>query len=65
MTRLSSCFTASETCTMILVSASKCELGAKPGIVVGIDGETLKITFKSPHGIKFISRDHKSIKKLA
>lgn len=35
------------------------------GIVVGIDGETLKITFKSPHGIKFISRDHKSIKKLA
>ncbi|MGL5640439.1 MAG: ATP-dependent helicase [Mycoplasmoidaceae bacterium] len=34
------------------------------GIVVGIDGDTLKITFKSPHGIKFISRDHKSIKKL-
>ncbi|MGL4616957.1 MAG: ATP-dependent helicase [Mycoplasmoidaceae bacterium] len=35
------------------------------GIVIGIDGDTLKITFKSPHGIKFISRDHKSIKKLS
>lgn len=35
------------------------------GIIIGIDGETLKITFKSPHGIKFISRDHKSIKKLS
>ncbi|MGL5246405.1 MAG: ATP-dependent helicase [Mycoplasmoidaceae bacterium] len=34
------------------------------GIVVGIDGDILKITFKSPHGIKFISRDHKSVKKL-
>ncbi|MGL4647452.1 MAG: ATP-dependent helicase [Mycoplasmoidaceae bacterium] len=34
------------------------------GVVVAIENNTLKISFKSPYGTKFIARDHKSIKKI-